>query len=310
MLILDVIRPAQFAAAGWTVPIEGQSTWRRTCRPMPRPTPSTARSWRCPAFADAHVPLLPQGPAREVRRSRRPQTWDELTAAAKTIQAGENDPNLQGLSFQGKAIEGAVCTFLLPLLEPGQEPRRERQADVRPRRRGEVAGAVEGLRRPGRHQEEHRRGRHRRHAQGVPGRRRRLRGQLVLRLGAVPGSGIGGRRARSASPAAGDRRAASRRPASAAGSGAYRPTPSTRRRRPSWSQFLSSPEVAEFMAINASLLPPFPDAVHRPRRHRGGAVVRRRPAGGRDGAPAAGDAALQRGERGHPHHGQRGARRA
>ncbi len=49
-----------------------------------------------------------------------PKTWDELTAAAKKIAEGEKNPDLQGLSFQGKAIEGAVCTFLLPYWSQGK----------------------------------------------------------------------------------------------------------------------------------------------------------------------------------------------
>ena len=43
-----------------------------------------------------------------------PTTWDELRETAKVILEGENDPSLQGVSFQGAAIEGTVCTFLLP----------------------------------------------------------------------------------------------------------------------------------------------------------------------------------------------------
>jgi multiple sugar transport system substrate-binding protein len=50
-----------------------------------------------------------------------PRTWDELAAAAKKIQDGEKNPNLQGLSIQGAPIEGAVCTFLLPYWGQGKE---------------------------------------------------------------------------------------------------------------------------------------------------------------------------------------------
>jgi multiple sugar transport system substrate-binding protein len=49
-----------------------------------------------------------------------PKTWDVLKAAAKKITEGEHNPDLQGLSFQGKAIEGAVCTFLLPYWSAGK----------------------------------------------------------------------------------------------------------------------------------------------------------------------------------------------
>jgi multiple sugar transport system substrate-binding protein len=50
-----------------------------------------------------------------------PATWDDLAAAAKKIQQGEKNANLQGLSFQGAPIEGAVCTFLLPYWSQGRE---------------------------------------------------------------------------------------------------------------------------------------------------------------------------------------------
>lgn len=43
-----------------------------------------------------------------------PTTWDELDETAKVIMEGEKDPSLQGVSFQAAAIEGTVCTFLLP----------------------------------------------------------------------------------------------------------------------------------------------------------------------------------------------------
>ena len=111
VLILDVIRPAQFAAAGWTVPIEGQD--------MAAYLPAYAEAntvdgevVALPAFADAQF-LYYRKDLLDKYGINPPATWPELTAAVEKIRAGENDPDLQGLSFQGKAIEGAVCTFLL-----------------------------------------------------------------------------------------------------------------------------------------------------------------------------------------------------
>jgi multiple sugar transport system substrate-binding protein len=49
-----------------------------------------------------------------------PRTWDELAVAARKIQQAEANPRLQGLSIQGAAIEGAVCTFLLPYWSQGK----------------------------------------------------------------------------------------------------------------------------------------------------------------------------------------------
>ena len=174
VLILDVIRPAQFAAAGWTVPIEGQD--------MAAYLPAYAEAntidgkvVALPAFADAQF-LYYRKDLLDKYGITPPTTWAELTAAVEKIKAGENNADLQGLSFQGKAIEGAVCTFLLPYWSQGKNLVEERQAHLRPRRGGQGAGALEGLRRRRRRQEEHRRGRDRRHPQGIPGRRRDLRG--------------------------------------------------------------------------------------------------------------------------------------
>ena len=66
-----------------------------------------------PAFADALF-LYYRKDLLEKHGLAPPATWDELMAQAKKIQAAEGDPELQGLSFQGKPIEGAVCTFLVP----------------------------------------------------------------------------------------------------------------------------------------------------------------------------------------------------
>ena len=118
VLILDVIRPAQFAAAGWTVPIEGQD--------MAAYLPAYAEAntidgnvVALPAFADAQF-LYYRKDLLEKYGITPPTTWSELTAAVEKIKAGENNPDLQGLSFQGKAIEGAVCTFLLPYWSQGK----------------------------------------------------------------------------------------------------------------------------------------------------------------------------------------------
>ncbi|WP_296078545.1 ABC transporter substrate-binding protein [uncultured Agrobacterium sp.] len=118
VLILDVIRPAQFAAAGWTVPFEGKD--------MSSYLPAYAEAntvdgkvVALPAFADSMF-LYYRKDLLDKYGIAPPKTWDELTAAAKKVSDGEKNPNLQGLSFQGKAIEGAVCTFLLPYWSQGK----------------------------------------------------------------------------------------------------------------------------------------------------------------------------------------------
>lgn len=118
IMVLDVVRPAQFAAAGWTVPIEGVD--------MSAYLPAYAEAntidgkvVALPAFSDAMF-LYYRKDLLEKYGLQPPTTWEELRASAKTVLEGEKNAELQGLSFQGKAIEGAVCTFLLPYWSQGK----------------------------------------------------------------------------------------------------------------------------------------------------------------------------------------------
>jgi trehalose/maltose transport system substrate-binding protein len=126
VLILDVIRPAQYAAAGWTVPFNetlGADAGAFMKRYLPAYAEANSVDGKIvalPAFADAMF-LYYRKDLLEKHGIQPPKTWDELTVAAKKVLDAEKDPNLQGLSFQGKAIEGAVCTFLLPYWSMGKQ---------------------------------------------------------------------------------------------------------------------------------------------------------------------------------------------
>ncbi len=126
VLILDVIRPAQYAAAGWTVPFNeviGADTGAYMKRYLPAYAEANTIDGKVvalPAFADAMF-LYYRKDLLEKHGVQPPASWDELVAAAKQITGAEKDQNLQGLSFQGKAIEGAVCTFLLPYWSMGKQ---------------------------------------------------------------------------------------------------------------------------------------------------------------------------------------------
>ncbi|MDQ0455846.1 ABC transporter substrate-binding protein [Rhizobium paknamense] len=118
VMILDVIRPAQYAAAGWTTDFAGKdmSAFLPT---YAEANTVSGKVVALPAFADAMF-LYYRKDLLDKYKIAPPKTWDELVKAAETITKGENDPELQGLSFQGKAIEGAVCTFLLPYWSQGK----------------------------------------------------------------------------------------------------------------------------------------------------------------------------------------------
>jgi len=126
VFLIDIIRPAQFAAAGWAEPLDA---WLGADREavMSRFLPAYraadtigGRVIALPAFADSLFLYYRQDLLTKYGE-KPPATWPELGRIAKKIQAGEGDPELQGISFQGKAVEGAVCTFLLPYWSQGGE---------------------------------------------------------------------------------------------------------------------------------------------------------------------------------------------
>jgi len=124
VLILDIIRPAQFSAAGWISPL-GEAA---DAGPM---LESYMKAYADANTVNGKIVALPSHADALLLYYRKdllkkyglpvPKTWNELAETAKKILAGENNPDLQGLSFQGKAIEGAVCTFLLPYWSAGHK---------------------------------------------------------------------------------------------------------------------------------------------------------------------------------------------
>ena len=126
IFLIDIIRPAQFAAAGWAEPLDGYLGSEREAV-MSRYLPAYREAntvnnkvIALPALADALF-LYYRKDLLAKYNEQPPATWPELARVAKKIQQGEGNPNLQGLSFQGKAVEGAVCTFLLPYWSLGGE---------------------------------------------------------------------------------------------------------------------------------------------------------------------------------------------
>ncbi|HEY6132455.1 MAG TPA: ABC transporter substrate-binding protein [Rubrivivax sp.] len=123
--MIDIVNPAQYYGAGWLEPLNAYVGEPAVALKSYLPVYAQSnvvdgKIAAMPAFADAmfmyyRKDLLAKHGVAE------PKTWDELTAAAKKIQAAEGNPNLQGLSIQGAPIEGAVCTFLLPYWGQGKD---------------------------------------------------------------------------------------------------------------------------------------------------------------------------------------------
>ncbi len=123
--MVDIVNPAQYAGAGWLEPLNAYVGEPATALKSYLPAYASAnvidgKVAALPAFADAMF-MYYRRDLLEKYKIAEPKTWDELAAAAKKIQAGEGNANLQGLSIQGAPIEGAVCTFLLPYWSQGKD---------------------------------------------------------------------------------------------------------------------------------------------------------------------------------------------
>jgi multiple sugar transport system substrate-binding protein len=128
MMLIDVIRPAQFVANGWLEPLDkflGGDDDRKAFLSGYVPGPVTADTinnelWALPATTDTQF-LYYRKDLLEKYNAQVPKTWEEVIATADKIMKGEANPQLQGLNFQGAPIEGAVCTFLQPFWAAGGE---------------------------------------------------------------------------------------------------------------------------------------------------------------------------------------------
>jgi multiple sugar transport system substrate-binding protein len=128
MMLIDVIRPAQFVANGWLEPLDkylGGDDDRKAFLSGYVPGPVTADTinnelWALPATTDTQF-LYYRKDLLEKYNASVPKTWEEVVSTADKIMKGEANPQLQGLNFQGAPIEGAVCTFLQPFWAAGGE---------------------------------------------------------------------------------------------------------------------------------------------------------------------------------------------
>jgi multiple sugar transport system substrate-binding protein len=126
VVLIDVIRPAQWSAARWAEPLDqylGAERDAIMARYLPAYREANIVGGRVialPYFADAQF-LYYRRDLLEKHNVQPPRTWDELSAAARTVLAAEQgaNPNLRGFSTAGAPIEGTVCTFLVPLWGQG-----------------------------------------------------------------------------------------------------------------------------------------------------------------------------------------------
>jgi multiple sugar transport system substrate-binding protein len=126
IFLIDVVRPATYAAAGWAAPLNqyfesDDAMMAYLDQFLPGPVDANLIDgilYALPSYTDAQF-LYYRSDLLEKYGFEPPATWEELVAQAQTILEGEDSPNLQGFNYQGAAIEGANCTFLQPLWSAG-----------------------------------------------------------------------------------------------------------------------------------------------------------------------------------------------
>jgi multiple sugar transport system substrate-binding protein len=121
VFFMDVIWPAEFASAGWALPLDRYFSAAEQDHFLKAPISANryhSRIFGVPLFVDAGL-LYYRKDLLEKYRLRPPRTWPELIETAKTILAGERDPHLVGFSGQFKQYEGLICNMMEYILSNG-----------------------------------------------------------------------------------------------------------------------------------------------------------------------------------------------
>jgi multiple sugar transport system substrate-binding protein len=113
VFVMDVIWPAEFASAGWILPLDRY--FAESEQKQFLDAPIAANRYRgsifgVPLFIDAGV-LYYRKDLLDQYHVTAPHTWMELTDAVKKIRAGAKDSQLVGYSGQFKQYEGLICNM-------------------------------------------------------------------------------------------------------------------------------------------------------------------------------------------------------
>jgi multiple sugar transport system substrate-binding protein len=114
VFFMDVIWPAEFASAGWALPLDRFFPPEERKKFLPaaiRANSYTGAIYGVPLFVDAGL-LYYRKDLLEKYRLQPPRTWPELVEQAKTILGRENSSGLTGFSGQFKQYEGLVCNMM------------------------------------------------------------------------------------------------------------------------------------------------------------------------------------------------------
>ncbi len=126
VVLIDVIRPAQWSAAGWAEPLDAylgadrQKVMAQYMKAYADANVVNGKVISLPYFADAQFLYYRKDLLEKYKRPV-PKTWDELMETAQIVMQGEKNGNLRGFETAGAPIEGTVCTYLVPLWGEGSE---------------------------------------------------------------------------------------------------------------------------------------------------------------------------------------------
>ena len=124
VILIDVIRPAQWAAQGWAEPLDTYlgadkaKVLSQYLKAYADADQVNGKLVALPYFADSQFLYYRKDLLEKYKRPV-PKTWDEMMETAKIVMDGEKAPQLQGFSTAGSPIEGTVCTYLVPLWGAG-----------------------------------------------------------------------------------------------------------------------------------------------------------------------------------------------
>ena len=114
VLLLDLIWVPEFAQAGWLLDLSPWVTRGELAPHFPAAAAASVwngRVWGLPWNMNVGV-LYYRADLLAKYRLAPPRTWEELVAQAQRIRAGERDPRLDGVLWQGKQYEGLVVNVL------------------------------------------------------------------------------------------------------------------------------------------------------------------------------------------------------
>ena len=126
VVLIDVIRPAQWAAAGWAEPLDSylgadrQQVLSQYIKAYVDANVINGKVISLPYFADSQFLYYRKDLLEKYKRPV-PKTWDDVMETAQIIMQGEKNQNLRGFETAGAPIEGTVCTYLVPLWGEGSE---------------------------------------------------------------------------------------------------------------------------------------------------------------------------------------------